>query len=277
MKACRQPRERTLKFPLRDGGEQKITERWTRIFPRGPGDFALQVGIWLGFLLLYQVARGVADRGPEEAFANGRLLIDAERSLTGLIELDIQALVIGAGDGLVQALNWTYWNSQFTVIGLALLWVYFARNGSFLRFRNTLLLANIIGLIGFMAMPTAPPRLFPEYGFVDTLASAAGMNHGSGLIQLASNQFAAMPSLHSADALIVAIVLIPLVRSPVAKLAWALWPAWVWFTVMATGNHFWLDIAAGVALAALTLAVMALVVERSQAHRDEAYGRAAVS
>ena len=258
-------------------GEQKITERWTRIFPRGPGDFALQVGIWLGFLLLYQVARGVADRGPEEAFANGRLLIDAERSLTGLIELDIQALAIGAGDGLVQALNWTYWNSQFTVIGLALLWVYFARNSSFLRFRNTLLLANIIGLIGFMAMPTAPPRLFPEYGFVDTLASAAGMNHGSGLIQLASNQFAAMPSLHSADALIVAIVLIPLVRSPLAKFAWALWPAWVWFTVMATGNHYWLDSAAGVALAALTLAVMALVVERRQTHRDEAYGRAAVS
>lgn len=257
-------------------GEPKITDGWKRVFPRGPRDFLLQVGIWLGFLLLYQVARGVADRGADEAFANGRLLIDAERSLTGLVEVDIQRVVIGAGDGLVQALNWTYWNSQFTVIGLALLWVYFARNSSFLRFRNTLLLANVLGLIGFMAMPTAPPRLFPEHGFADTLASAAGVNHGSGLIQLASNQFAAMPSLHSADALIVAIMLIPLVRSPLAKLAWALWPAWVWFTVMATGNHFWLDIAAGVVLAAATLAIMALI-ERRMAQRDDVYERAAVS
>ncbi len=30
---------------------------------------------------------------------------------------------------------------------------------------------------------------------------------------------------------------------------WTLWPAWVWFAVMATGNHFWLDIAAGVGVA----------------------------
>ncbi len=252
------------------------TDRWARIFPRGPRDFGLQVSIWLGFLLLYQVARGVADRGAEEAFANGRLLIDAERALTGLVEVDIQRLVLGAGDGLVQALNWTYWNSQFTVIGLALLWVYFARNESFLRFRNLLLLANVLGLIGFMAMPTAPPRLFPGHGFVDTLATASGVNQGSGLIQLASNQFAAMPSLHSADALIVAIVLIPLVKTRLGKLLWALWPAWVWFTVMATGNHFWLDIAAGVALAAATFALMAYV-ERRLAQRGTAYGRAAVS
>lgn len=254
----------------------RYRERVARVFPRGPRDFGVQLSIWLGFLLLYQVARGIADRGPEEAFANGRLLIDAERGLTGLIELDIQRLVLGAGDGLIQALNWTYWNSQFTVVGLALLWVYFARNDSFLRFRNLLLTANTLGLIGFMAMPTAPPRLFAELGFVDTLATAAGMNHGSGFIQLASNQFAAMPSLHSADALIVAIVLVPLVKSRLAKLVWALWPAWVWFTVMATGNHFWLDIAAGVLLAAATVAVMAYV-ERRLADRDDVYGRAAVS
>ncbi len=251
------------------------SSRWARFFPRGPRDLALQLGIWFGFLLLYQVARGVADREVGEAFGNGRALIDLERSLTGLIEVDIQRLVLGAGDGLVQLVNWTYWNSQFTVIGIALLWVYFARNDSFLRFRNTLLLANVLGLIGFMAMPTAPPRLFPEHGFVDTLASASGMNHGSGLIELASNQFAAMPSLHSADALIVAIVLIPLVRTPLAKFAWALWPAWVWFAVMATGNHFWLDIAAGVALAGVVLLGMAYA-ERRLAQRHDVLERAAI-
>lgn len=250
--------------------------RWARLFPRGPRDFGLQLLIWLGFLLLYQIARGVADRGAAEAFANGRLVMDAERALTGLVEIDVQRVATGAGNGLVQLVNWTYWNSQFTVIAIALLWVYFAHNASFLRFRNLLLLANIIGLIGFMAMPTAPPRLFPSHGFVDTLAGATGVNHGSSLIQLASNQFAAMPSLHAADALIVAIVLVPLVKSPLAKLACALWPAWVWFTVMATGNHFWLDVAAGVALAGVTLAVMSYI-ERRSAQRGVAYGRPAVS
>ena len=36
-----------------------------------------------------------------------------------------------------------------------------------------------------------------------------------------------------------------IVRSVVFKLVWLAWPVWVSFAVMATGNHFWLDIAAG--------------------------------
>jgi membrane-associated phospholipid phosphatase len=236
-----------LRAPLR---------RIDRAMPRGLGDFFLQLGIWFGFLFAYQLARGIADLGAEHAFDNGRLLIDLERDLGALVELPIQDAVTGAGDWLVQAVNWTYWNSQFTIVGLSLLWVYFRRNDAFLRLRNVLLLGNILALIGFVLMPTAPPRLFPEAGFVDTLATSSALNHGSGLVQLASNQYAAMPSIHSADALILGIAMAALVRSPLAKALWLLWPAWVWFTVMATGNHYWLDVAAGVALAAASTAIV---------------------
>ena len=175
--------------------------------PRGWRDFGLQLAIWFGFLFAYQLARGIADRDPGEAFENGRLLIDLQNRLHALVEIDIQRVVLSAGDWLVQAVNWTYWNSQFTVVGLALLWVYFRRNDAFLRLRNVLLLANMLALVGFVLMPTAPPRLFPEWGFVDTLASSSTLNHGTGLIQLASNQFAAMPSIHAADALILGFVM----------------------------------------------------------------------
>ncbi len=41
-----------------------------------------------------------------------------------------------------------------------------------------------------------------------------------------------------------------------AKVLWAVWPAWVWFAVMATGNHFWLDCMAGIAVALLALTVV---------------------
>ena len=67
-----------------------------------------------------------------------------------------------------------------------------------------------------------------------------------------------MPSLHSADALIVGVTMAFVVRRPWAKALWLAWPAWVWFSVMATGNHFWLDIAAGV----LVAGVAALLVTR---------------
>jgi membrane-associated phospholipid phosphatase len=99
--------------------------------------------------------------------------------------------------------------------------------------------------------------MFPEEGFVDTLAGQAALNHGSSLVELASNPYAAMPSIHSADALIIGFVLAGLVRSRWLKVAWTLWPTWVWFAVMATGNHFWLDIAAGVGTAVLAATFLA--------------------
>jgi membrane-associated phospholipid phosphatase len=233
-----------------------MTARLGKAFPRGWKDFALQLGVWFGFILAYQVVRGIADHDVVQAFVNGRSLIGVESKLHALVEVDIQNVVLRAGDWFVQILNWTYWNSQFTVVGVALLWVYFKRNDAFPRLRNILILANVIALVGFIAMPTAPPRMFPEWGFVDTLAQSGTLNHGSSLVEIASNQFAAMPSIHSADALILGFAMAALVRSAWAKVLWTLWPSWVWFTVMATGNHYWLDIAAGIAIAILAASIV---------------------
>lgn len=35
--------------------------------PRGRRDFLVQLALWAGFLAAYEVARGLADRGAEEA------------------------------------------------------------------------------------------------------------------------------------------------------------------------------------------------------------------
>jgi membrane-associated phospholipid phosphatase len=226
-----------------------------RYLPRGYLDFLRQLLIWFGFLFAYQVARGVADRDPTRAFANGWAVINLEERLAGLGELTLQGWT-QSSQFLEALVSWTYWNSEFTVVGLALLWVYLRRNEAFTRFRNTILLANVLGLIGYVLLPTAPPRFFPAMGFEDVLANFGGLNHGSGLIELASNPYAAMPSLHAADALIAGIVLASVCRRPWVKAIWLVWPLWVWFSVMATGNHFWLDVAAGVVLAAIALLVV---------------------
>jgi membrane-associated phospholipid phosphatase len=226
-----------------------------RLFPRGYADFGYQLLIWFGFLAAYQVARGVADRDPTRAFANGWRVIDVEQRLAGLGELTLQGWTQSSGV-LETLVSWTYWNSEFTVIGLALLWVYFRRNSAFTRFRNTILVANLLGLIGYVFLPTAPPRLFTSMGFTDTLSQFGGLNHGSGLVEFAANPYAAMPSLHAADALIAGVILASLVRRPVWKAVWVVWPAWVWFAVMATGNHFWLDVLAGIVVAIISLAIV---------------------
>jgi membrane-associated phospholipid phosphatase len=232
------------------------------LLPRGWSDLLAQLGIWFGFIAAYQIARGTADRGPAEALGNGETVMDIERALHTLVEHDLQRVVVETGGFLVDALNWTYWLSQFLVVGLALLWIYLFRNDAFTRVRNWIIATNVIGLAGYVLLPTAPPRMFPEEGFVDTLATSSSLNHGSALVELASNPFAAMPSLHSADALIVGFAMATLVRPRWLKVVWTLWPSWVWFAVMATGNHFWLDIAAGVGVAALAATLLAWVESR---------------
>jgi hypothetical protein len=230
-----------------------------RYLPRGWADLGRQLAIWFGFAVLYQLARGLADRNPAKAFQNGFAVVNFETRVTHrLYELTFQNFV-DQRHLLETAVSWTYWLSEFAVVGVAVLWVYLRRHDSFKRFRNSILIANTIGLIGYVFVPTAPPRLL-GVGFVNT--------HRDGLVTLAANPYAAMPSLHAADALIVGIVLFSLCRSIWAKLFWAVWPAWVWFAVMATGNHFWLDCIAGIGVALLTmLAVYNEPIRRSFAAR----------
>ncbi len=218
-----------------------------RYLPRGWSDLGLQLAIWFGFAALYQLARGFADRNPAKAFQNGYHVLDFETRVAHRVyELTFQHFV-DQQHLLQTAVSWTYWNSEFTVVGLAVLFVYLWRHDSFVNFRNSVLLANVIGLVGYVLMPTAPPRLL-GVGFVD--------QHRDGFVSLAANPYAAMPSLHAADALIVGVVLFSVCRSWWAKAFWAVWPAWVWFAVMATGNHFWLDCAAGVLVAIISMTIV---------------------
>jgi len=226
------------------------TQTVSRRLPRGWGHLVAQVAFWLGFYVVYQFVRGIADRDIGTAFWNGFHVIRIERWTGTLFEPTLQRIV-DSSTLLIKATTYTYWLSQFAVVGLSLIWVYFQHHDRFAGFRNWLIAANLVGLVGYVLVPTAPPRMFPEWGFVDTLAQYSGVTHDSGIVAVVSNPYAAMPSLHSMDALIVGIVMFGLCRSWPARVLWLLWPAWVWFSVMGTGNHYWLDVFAGVAIALL--------------------------
>ena len=227
----------------------------SRRLPRGWRHLALQIAFWMGFYVVYQFVRGLADRDITTAFWNGLHVISIEQRLGALFEPALQR-VVDSSELLIKATTYTYWLSQFVVVGATLLWVYFRHHDRFAGFRNWLIVANLVGLVFYVFLPTAPPRMFPEWGFVDTLAQYSSVNHESGLIAYTANPYAAMPSLHSMDAFIVGVVMFGVCRVRVARTIWLLWPAWVWFSVMGTGNHYWLDVVAGVAIAALTGVVL---------------------
>jgi hypothetical protein len=235
-----------------------------RVLPRGWTDFGLQIAIWIGFYFTYQFVRSIADRDPARALLNGFRVIDFEQRFTSNFLEQTAQRIADSSSYLFTAAAWTYWNSEFTVIGLTLLWVYLRRHEHFARFRNTILLTNTIGLVGYALVPTAPPWMFPSFGFVD------GVNHQSAFVGALANPYAAMPSLHAADALIVGVALFGACRHWWSKAIWALWPAWVWFCVLATANHFWLDVLAGIVVALVSTLVISRVSKYMERRREAA-------
>ena len=193
----------------------------TLSLPRGRGDLVRQLIIWFGFAVVYQLVRGLANRGPELAHGNTRAVVRFERGLHMMLELRLQR-ALSSVEPLITAANPTYWLSQFAVGGAALLWIYLRRYPWYLRIRDTIIVTNTIALVGYVVVPTAPPRLLTGMGFKDTLTTSAVLNHGSGVVRLAENPYAPMPSLHTADALIIGVALALLVRRPWLRVLWVL-------------------------------------------------------
>jgi len=165
-----------------------------------------------------------------------------ESQLHAFFELSLQKLLLSS-HFLVDVAAATYWLSQFVVLGLALVWVYFRRTESFTRFRNWLMVANVVGLVGYVLMPTAPPRMFPNFGFLDVEALFSGLNHSSKAVSALANPYAAMPSLHAADSLIVGVCMALACRRCGPRHSGSPGRYGFSFIVIATANHFWARLA----------------------------------
>jgi membrane-associated phospholipid phosphatase len=149
----------------------------------------------------------------------------------------------------------SYWYQFFhiTVTLLVLLWCYWRRPGSYRRARNALVLTNVFGLGFFLAYPAAPPRFLPGAGFIDAVANAGfGTSHGG---PVTADQYGAFPSLHLAWAVWTAVVAARLVRPTWLRRLWLTYPLITASVVVATGNHYVLDVLAGIGIALISLAL----------------------
>jgi hypothetical protein len=223
------------------------TGRW---LPNGWLDAIRQLALFAGAYYAYRLVRGFVDGQATLAFENARMLVDAERSMGLFFEPGLQAWAQGE-EWLLLFANWMYVNSHFVVTTTFLIWLYLWRNHAFYFVRNMFMVAMGLALVGYMAFPTAPPRFLPEWGFTDTVANFVGETAESSANVL-YNPFAAVPSMHVAFALMIAVPAIYLVRTRVLKVLWSLYPVVVTFVVMVTANHFWLDAALGALVAAVS-------------------------
>lgn len=216
--------------------------------PRGWPHLFLQVALLGSFTFIYALSGVYGRQEASAAVANADRLLRHERALGIDWEHGVQHWLLhgGAPHVLLDIANYTYFNCQFTLSTLFLLWVYARRNRHFARVRDALLAANYVSLIVLFVYPMAPPRLVPGSGFVDTL-NADAVNFHSSFIDALNNPYSAMPSLHVSYAIVLGLAGIALTRRRWAKLLWSLYPGLVIYSVVATGNHFVLDVAAGAA------------------------------
>jgi membrane-associated phospholipid phosphatase len=228
-----------------------------RLLPKGYGDAGRQLGLFVLADLCYETVRGIAEGREEVAFANAGLIVDLERATGTFFEPHLQGWLLSER-WLVDVTTWMYMNSHFVITTAFLVWLYLFRNDRFYFVRNMFLVAMGLALVGYALMPTAPPRLLPELGFVDTVSAYSDVGHDSALAKLFVNPYAAMPSMHIAFALMIAGAGIGLARRAWSKAFWACYPLLILFVVVVTANHFWLDAAAG----AMVAAVSALVAHR---------------
>jgi len=235
----------------------------TAKLPKGWGDLGRQIGLLVLVDLAYETVRGMADGQRAVAFANGQAIIDAERATHTFFEPSLQAFFIQA-QWLVDFANQVYMNSQFAVVVAFFFWIYFVHNDAFYFVRNMFIVAMGLALLGYAFFATAPPRFYPEYGFVDTINDFSSVNHDSGLAKAFINPYAAVPSMHCAFAALVGISAARLVRNRPAKVFWACWPLLIAWVVIVTGNHYWVDVALGWAVAAVAALVASRLLARAR-------------
>lgn len=208
-------------------------------------EVAYAVGAYAAYLLVRRMVWH--DAGRARARRNAERVVEAEQRLGVHIEPQVQQLALRA-PRLVDVLNAGY---AVANVGLSvgwLWWLHHRRDAAFVSERRAALAAFGMALPVFALFPCAPPRTLD--GFVDTMAER-GMSLDHPFLVRFYNPIAAMPSQHLAFAVVTGFGLAARARGPWRRRAWRSYPVLVAAVVVATGNHFVLDVAAGAASGAL--------------------------
>jgi hypothetical protein len=163
----------------------------------------------------------------------------------------------GEFTGLQKFLTFIH-GSHFVVFLLIGLVLWLRRSRFFRAYKASFYALFSMGLLGYLLVPTAPPWMASElFGLVPKLlhfnvafynAAAPDLTTGFN-----TNPIAAMPSLHAAFPALCSLILWRLGRWK--SLPFHLYTLLVFFMIIATGDHYTLDIAAGVLLAVVAYIV----------------------
>lgn len=213
-------------------------------------------GLWL-----YDAINNLSPVRSATALGNARWVLRLEH----LLRLDPELAAnrwLSLHPSLGHLLGSWYDLAHFGVTLGLLAWVFLRHPATYRHLRNALVGINAIGFLVFWTWPLAPPRLVPGAGFVDIVkvTGAIGVNT-SGTGSTHANELAAMPSLHVAYAVWCILAVWSLRRDLAARAAVAGHLVLTTVVVVATGNHYTLDVVAGVVTAAVAAGAATLLAK----------------
>lgn len=199
-----------------------------------------EVALCGALLVIYRGIRTFTKTDLRAAFTNSRDIIAFENWLGLPFEDNLQRWLLDHPT-LIKLLNHYYVLFHFPTAIAMLLWLYLRHPDRYLPFRNLMAFVTFSALIIHLLFPLAPPRMMT--GFVDTMREFGPNIYPKNALDGAANQIAAMPSLHFGWAMIAAIAVISVLRSPWRWLV-IIHPVLMTLAIIATANHWWIDAAA---------------------------------
>lgn len=214
--------------------------------------------IGLGFGLYTYIQHHV-NVSPVPALRHADALLGAERALG----IDVEPTLNGAlaHHGTLATLANCYYVLLHEVLTPAVIgWLFVRRRAAYPYARFLLAVPTLLGFVLYYAVPVAPPRLLPGAGVVDTMAVFPGIgDYSTGPMEHTAAQYAAFPSLHFTWALWSGAMVFWLVRRVFVRVLAVCYPACTGLVVLATGNHFVLDLAGGAAVTACGVGLLWLL------------------
>jgi hypothetical protein len=242
-----------LGLPVR-GSEEDATDRGPTRRSRLRPSWWSQLAIIAFLLFVYDAINDLSPLHRATAIAHSLDVLHLENLLHLNPELALnQALAAHTTFGRFLG---DYYNLAHFVVTLGVLgWVYWKYPGHFRLLRNALLLMNVVGFVVFWTYPLAPPRMLPSVGFVDigVVTHSFGSATQNSAIAPHANEYAAMPSLHVAWALWCLAAVWWVRKDNLVRSLFVFHVVSTCVVVMATANHYLLDVVAGFATAAIGL------------------------
>ena len=224
-----------------------------RLVPERHAAALRELGIFGVAYLVYFGVRAATEGTAATAMHNAMDLIRLEQRLGIAWEGALQEGIVGSRL-LVDAANAIYIYGHWPVIVVCGVLLFRHRRDHYYRLRNACLLSGLVGLAIFVLYPVAPPRL-TDLPLVDTVTRGAE-GYRQVIPRDLVNQYAAMPSFHAGWNVLLGIVVFQATRHVLLRALAVAGPAAMVVAVVATANHFVIDVVAGVAIVLAGLAVL---------------------